>query len=209
MVLVEPIDLTSTTFATLSFWTRWEIETGYDYVQVFVNDGGSGWTPLSGRYTKAGNSNQATGEPLFDGFQTEWVKEEMILTNYVGKEIQLRFHLKSDTYVTEDGYFWDDMTVTIVDDFVDLDERKATDIVDVTVFPNPVADQLNVRYELFDKGNGLTLSILNATGQVMESRELNSGAHQVRVDVSGYANGIYFYQIRSGSEVISSDKFIR
>ena len=43
----------------------------------------------SGKYTNLGvaDQNAADGEPLYDGFQTTWVKEEIDLSDYLGSTI--------------------------------------------------------------------------------------------------------------------------
>ena len=66
----------------LSFWTKYDIESNYDYAQVEVStNNGSTYTPLAGNYTQPGTGSfQPNGEPLYDGVQTSWVNEEMDLT---------------------------------------------------------------------------------------------------------------------------------
>ncbi len=83
---------------------------------MISTNGGASWTPLAGKYTVTGNSNQAQGEPLYDGFQTEWVQEEIDLFDYIGNSVTFRFMLKSDNYVTEDGFYFDDFEVQIVEE---------------------------------------------------------------------------------------------
>ncbi|MFH1321618.1 MAG: M14 family zinc carboxypeptidase [Bacteroidota bacterium] len=115
ITLSTPIDLTDALTARLSYWARWEIELGYDYAQVLASaDGGSTWTPLCGKYTTTGNSNQDQGKPLYDGFQTSWVLEEIDLDDYAGQSILIKFRIVSDLYLREDGFYFDDFEVNIV-----------------------------------------------------------------------------------------------
>lgn len=115
ITLNNPIDLSNTVYVSLYFMARWEIEAGYDYVEVMASDdGGNTWSPLCGKYTKPGTSNQDLGNPLYDGFQQAWVHEEVPLNDYLGQSILLRFKLKSDVWTTEDGYFFDDMDVIAI-----------------------------------------------------------------------------------------------
>lgn len=68
-------------------------------------DGGTSWIPLCGKYTNAGNSNQDLDNPLYDNFQTEWVLEEVDLSDFVGMtDVRFKFRLISDAGVTEDGF---------------------------------------------------------------------------------------------------------
>ena len=107
----ENIDLTNAAYAGLNFQAKWEIEEGYDYVQLQISTNGYDWTALEGNHTVTGNGNQAAGEPVYDGFQTDWIQEEVDVTDYVGNSINLRFILKSDGSVVEDGFYFDDFEI--------------------------------------------------------------------------------------------------
>ncbi len=108
------IDLTQSNAAVLEFWTKWDIEVGWDFAQVKIStNDGSTWIPLKGKYTKsgAGKGAQPANEPGYDGTQSTWVKEEMDLSSYVGNNIKLQFLLKSDGSVQKDGWYIDDITI--------------------------------------------------------------------------------------------------
>ncbi|MEL6864544.1 MAG: M14 family zinc carboxypeptidase, partial [Bacteroidota bacterium] len=107
----DPINLTNALKAKLVFKTRWEIEQGWDYVQILATTDGQNFTPLCGRYSKLGNENQDEGQPLYDGAVTEWVEEEIDLSEYIGTFIFLRFQLISDGFLEQDGFYFDDLEV--------------------------------------------------------------------------------------------------
>ena len=137
------IDLSNVAYAFLNFWSRWEIEAGWDYVQVLIStNNGSSWTPLAGNYTKTGNENQAPGEPVYDGFQTTWVKEEIDLSDYIGNSVKFRFKLKADDNVTEDGFYFDDFSVSVINEATTGLENPSilnqTNII-FEPFPNPAS----------------------------------------------------------------------
>ncbi|MCZ6703812.1 MAG: M14 family zinc carboxypeptidase [Ignavibacteria bacterium] len=115
MTLTNPLDLTEYENPRLSFWTRWNIEGNWDYgqVEVSTNNGGS-WIPLDGNYTEPGvGSFQPNGEPLYDGVQSTWVREEISLTNYNSSQFKIRFQLSSDGFVTRDGWYVDDIGIIV------------------------------------------------------------------------------------------------
>lgn len=114
LLLINNIDLTNILGARLEFDTQWEIETDWDYGQIHISsNNGSTWTPLAGNYTNAGTGSfQPNGEPLYDGTQTTWVKESIDLSSYTGKQIKLRFMLKSDGSQQRDGWYIDNVTVS-------------------------------------------------------------------------------------------------
>jgi len=115
MTLKNAIDLSSNNYPKLSFWTRFDMESGWDYGQVKVStNNGSTFTPLSGNYTKPGSGSfQPSGQPVYSGSQSTWVNEIMDLSNYNTSQVKLRFELKSDVSVTRDGWYVDDIGVIV------------------------------------------------------------------------------------------------
>jgi carboxypeptidase T len=211
VTLVQPIDLSDVAYASLGFWAKWDIEAGYDYVQVFISDNnGASWNPVEGKYTHPGNSNQATGEPLYDGVQSTWVKEEISLEAFLDKEIKIRFVLQSDTYVTGDGFFWDDMTVTVVDFATGIDSDNILSKNNIiSIQPNPATETtvISIHSDKVLSGNS-ALRIYNSTGQVVYNSPVNGNETEIKLDVAAWPAGIYFCGIESEKTMISVKKFI-
>ena len=115
MTLKDAIDLSANAHPRLNFWTKYDIESNYDYGQVEVStNNGSSWVPLNGLYTTPGSGSfQPTGEPLYDGIQSTWVNEIMGLSNYNSNQVKLKFELRTDGSVTEDGWFVDDIGIVV------------------------------------------------------------------------------------------------
>jgi hypothetical protein len=69
-----------------------------------------------------------------------------------------------------------------------------------TIYPNPASNEvfLNLPSNGFD---GLVLTLTNNLGQVLEKNEPSGKDALIVLDVSGYAPGIYFVTIKSGSEI--------
>jgi len=109
------INLTDILGATIEFQTQWDIETDWDYGQFQLSTNqGSNWIPMEGLYTNPGTGSfQPNGEPLYDGIQLSWVKESIDLSDYIGEQITFRFLIRSDGYVTEDGWYFDDLKVVL------------------------------------------------------------------------------------------------
>ena len=65
-------------------------------------------------YTTLGSGSfQPNGEPLYDGIQSSWVNRTMDLTNYNSSQVKLKFELKTDGSVEEDGWFVDDIAIVV------------------------------------------------------------------------------------------------
>ena len=109
------ISLTDVLGATLEFDTQWDIENDWDYGQIQIStNSGSTWISLQGLYTNPGvGSFQPNGEPLYDGTQLSWVHEIIDISNYVNQNISLRFFFRSDGYVTADGWYAENIKVTV------------------------------------------------------------------------------------------------
>jgi len=112
MTLNQPVNLTNATSLWLEFWTRWDIESNYDFGQVEVSSNGYTWVPLQGIYTQpgAGQGVQPYGQPGYEGTQVSWVREHMNIDQYAGiSTFYLRYEFKSDGGVVGDGWYVDDM----------------------------------------------------------------------------------------------------
>lgn len=113
MTLTNPIDLSQYNNPVLVFWTRFDIEDNWDYGQVSVStNNGATWTALPGLYTEPGTGSfQPNGEPVYDGVQSSWVREEINLAGYNSSNVKFRFQLRTDGAVTRDGWYVDDIAV--------------------------------------------------------------------------------------------------
>ena len=144
IVINTSVDLTDALSASVSFYARWEIENTWDYVQFEIStDNGSTWIPQCGNFTTEGTNIQPLGEPLYDGTQSEFVLEEISLSDYLGEEIIARFQLVSDDQVRRDGFYFDDLEFLVVNE----EELSVGESIleNFTVFPNPVRDILTVQ----------------------------------------------------------------
>lgn len=183
----NPISVPNGSAAFLNFWMKCDIEAGWDYAQVELSNDGITWTPLCGKYTKTGNGNQATGEPLYDG-TFGWVQESIDISSYVGSNILIRFTLISDGGVVGDGFYFDDLEVRVIPFASSSINEVATP--NITVYPNPVSDLLTVKSSVL---KGSKLNMVDVTGKLMYSS--NSQQDQVMIPVSNFDAGVYLLQI--------------
>jgi len=189
ITLSSALNLTTASNAILSFNAKWDIENNFDYVQVQVsNNAGTTWIPQCGKFTNTGVANQtgANNEPVYDGVQSNWVLEEIDLSDYLGDSILIRFQLVTDGGLTEDGFYFDDLTVKVVDanlstsDFI---ERN------FNIFPNPVTNSLNINSNL----SNYDYKIYNVQGQLLS--EVSKNSNFTSINYSNYSSGIYLLDI--------------
>ena len=83
-----------------------------------------------------------------------------------------------------------------------LDEGK------LTVFPNPVNDQLNVQIELETVSEQVEVKIMDATGRNLETRLFdNIRIQQVNFNTEQYPAGNYFLHVRT-AEGVKTKRFV-
>ena len=93
--LDHAFNLTGVSSATLKFWTKYDIEYGYDLGYVNVStDGGATWSTLANYTGYSGYTQQ-----ILD------------LTPYAGHNIILRFHYHTDYSVIYEGWYIDDIEI--------------------------------------------------------------------------------------------------
>ena len=82
-------------------------------------------------------------------------------------------------------------------------ERKENRFAFVRVFPVPVSNELNVQYEMPNKGT-VTYSLSNTVGQIVaqEQLEVERGLNMLQVNTQRLTDGIYFITIDNGKERI-------
>jgi len=195
---IYSMNLTDAVAARLSFWARWDIETGYDYAQVMISsNNGSTWTPLCGKYTGNGTSNQDLDEPVYDGAKSQWVKEEIDLNNWIGQEVKFRFRLVSDYYTSGDGFYFDDFLVEVILPDTTTSLNHHTDKFEFKLYPNPAKDMVSV----VSHGEMIrSVRITGIDGKEYYNNELN--AHICTLDVSQLPQGIYFIYVTTSQSAV-------
>jgi immune inhibitor A len=116
--MVTSVDLTSATAATLNFDAWYNIEEDWDFAMVQVSiDGGTTWTSLttpntSSSLVEGGYPAISENLPGYTGSSNGWIHENIDLSEYAGKEIQLQFRSMSDWGANLEGFFVDNIKVT-------------------------------------------------------------------------------------------------
>lgn len=196
--------------AFLHFAAKWEIEQGYDYVQVMAKKSGeSSWSPLKGKYTVTGNNYQDNGKPVFDGFN-DWVIEEINLEEYLEEVVDFRFYFRSDNYVTEDGFYFDDFTVSVISNITDIgtdNETKNNGYIS-EAYPNPARDQFRVQYQL-EVNKGAYLELFDAVGNQILNVDISSTKGVANLRLEGLSSGVYYFRMVNGKEPTEMKKVIK
>ncbi len=182
------LDLSGLSEVVVSFWHRYEIETGWDFGYLeYSLDGGSTWSAPLGEYT---------------GFQYTWDQEVLPIPALDDQSnVAIRFRFESDTYVVEDGWYIDDFDISY-EPFVCLYQPPAIPVLlsppsgtvttshTITFTWEPGADGGDVQgYNLELDGAVVT------TTETVYTATLAAGLHTWRVQAfndagySGYSDG--------------------
>ncbi|MNJ86262.1 Carboxypeptidase T precursor [compost metagenome] len=186
------IDLTHVTAAMIRFYAKWEIETDFDFCQFQVStDNGASWTGQCGNYTVPGtNANgsiQPAGEPVYEGTEPDWVREEINLSDYIGDSIQVRFVLRSDNGVSADGFYFDDFEVLYNIDYTGISENEKPLF---HMVPNPASSYVNLVFDqAISNGN---IEIVNMNGETVARHALDGLGSEVQIKTDKLSTGVYY-----------------
>ncbi len=177
----------------------------YDYVVVEgTSDGGNSWTVLEGYdssydpvWEEAYNDEAVGNQDLF-------LRRSIKLNEFFEERdlVYIRFRLVADPFV--EGWGWAIDNINIGDQLVDVDASLPEESLSVEVFPNPIVQNMNLRYHLPERAT-VRISLFDTAGRLVkvwdEQDQMPRGDHQASYTVDGLAAGIYFVQFRAGSQV--------
>jgi len=188
------IDLTNANDAMITFYAKWSIEADYDYCQFQVStDNGASWEGQCGLYTVEGSSTpwngsvQPDGEPVWEA-SSDWVQEQIGLSDYLGQSIQVRFQFESDGGVSQDGFYFDDFQV-LVNAPASLEEQSGLTLV---AAPNPANESMIISAPNAFSG---TLVLFDQAGKKVYEHEISGEVKQIEVPTAHLPEGIYVARI--------------
>jgi len=221
MTLTNALDLTGYTNPRLRFWTKFDIESNWDYGQVRIStNNGSTWIPLEGEFSEPGEGSfQPTGEPVYDATVSNWVKEEISLANYLSSQVKFQFQLRTDGGVTRDGWYLDDIGVF----FYTIPTNTTAETTPVFEFsleqnyPNPFNPTTKIKYTIpsviaseTKQSQLVTIRVYDVLGNeiaTLVDEEKQAGNYEVDFDASQLSSGFYFYKLTSG-QLVKTRKMI-
>ncbi|GAB1471485.1 immune inhibitor A [Chloroflexota bacterium] len=112
MTLTREFDLTNVSGPVeLSFRTWYDIEEDWDYVYVEASEDGETWEIL---ITPSGTGTNPSGNSYgwgYTGVTSDWIDEQIDLSDYAGKKVFIRFEYITDAAVNGEGFMVDDVQV--------------------------------------------------------------------------------------------------
>jgi hypothetical protein len=120
MLLTREFDFTNASAPIVFSYSTWyDLEQDYDYLYLEASTDGKTWqivtTPSGTDQDKSGNSygwgyNGLSG----GGNSAEWIQEDVDLSQFAGKKVQLRFEYVTDAAVNGEGLLLDDLSIDAI-----------------------------------------------------------------------------------------------
>jgi immune inhibitor A len=122
MTLTREFDFTQVSGPIqLSYQTWYDLEQDYDYAYVEVSEDGSNWTFIN---TPSGTDRDVSGNSYgwgYNGSSNGWIEEQVDLSDYAGKKVQIRFEYITDAAVNGEGFMVDDISIPAIKYFEDFE----------------------------------------------------------------------------------------
>lgn len=207
-LLLEPIDLSGGTIASMSFDVASAPFAGgeNDMLEVLVsNNCGQSWTTV---FTKTGsvlNTAPATTSS-FIPTATQWRKEQINLNSFSGTnndEVYFKFVVTNDF---GNNIFIDN--INIANSGVGIEATSS--VSSLSFYPNPASNNTTIKIGLL-KEEDFDIAIYNSIGELVYSeskRNFSIGDHELALNTEGFANGLYTVAVKTSSGSISKKLII-
>jgi len=203
--LMLTIDLGAARMPLLSFWHKYSFEANSDFGYVEVREtGGSSWKRLY----------------FTTGTQASWVEKRVDLSEYAGKQIDLRFRVIADTNgIQSDGWYIDDVSIAetqhlpftypFMDDMENLDNWHGSSWA-------MVSDKYSGTYAVTDSAEGNYGALVSSELVLASTVDLRGSRHPqlsfwhkyTTISKSNYGGGGGYYttEYDNGRVYLSTNK---
>lgn len=196
----------------LEFWTYFLTPANQDGgVIEFSHDYGATWQ----RYGNFGdpnwyNYNTCTGlgagtQPNIGGTGSGWILQSRDIRFHQAGPVIIRFRFGSNGSIQSEGWAVDDICFNRIPPCtVGINEQDMNGFMLGDAYPNPTGTTTTIGYNLPENGE-VTLVIRDVLGNEVQTSQSNQsqGYNSWTVDVSGLANGVYFYEIQFGDQILT------
>jgi immune inhibitor A len=110
--LANTFDLTGLTQATLTFDVWFDLEPGWDWAYVTISaDGGDTWSILTPQYVASGEYGPGFSGDSVSIAPDGWLSESIVLDEYVGQVVEIRFEVLTDYAILGQGLALDNIAI--------------------------------------------------------------------------------------------------
>ncbi|MBX2817998.1 MAG: immune inhibitor A [Saprospiraceae bacterium] len=194
LVYDDVLDLTGADSAVLYFQARWDIQPIMDYMTVEVSASGDDFVPQCGIYTRPGGPRQLEGAPVYSGRQLSWVPERIDLSEYIGRQVRLRFSMNAMSNDSRDGIYIDDIRLLLYNEGI-ISSSQFIDPAEfsISAFPNPASDLLRIQTQMENRAQVPSLvAIYDAMGRL---HARHAWQDEIELPTAAWPSGYYFLQV--------------
>ena len=223
-------NLSGTTAAYLTFWTKYRAENFRDKLQIKVSTNGSTWVALNATSTvkEPGTLDGSTlnGQPSLTGIRDLWTKQVVDLSRYKGNtSLRLRFEFTSDAnttgykYQVDDGFYIDD--VKVIKTSASISSTEATELaqrngaitspeeVSASIYPNPVQEAVYVKLQGGEQKN-FRIRVIDAMGRTVYQYSSLPSGRLLTIDTKTWTPQFYVVEIMNDkNEVLRKEKIVK
>lgn len=196
----------------IEFWTYYLTQANKDGgVIEYSHDYGATWTRL-GNYGDPQWYNEPTctglgagSQPNMGGTGPGWTLEQHDVRFHTAGPVILRFRYGSDAGIESEGWAIDDVCFSQIPPCtVGVEELDETGLALHDAYPNPSGTTTTIGYNLPENGQA-NLVLRDVLGNEIQSQQVDGqqGENQWIIDVSGLADGVYFYELQFGDQVVT------
>lgn len=146
-----------------------------------------------------------SGSSWFPSSEADWTTVHMtnITSNYFTGDFQLKFTFESDggnnLFIDDINLYQGEPSDDLV--FVGLSEMEA--LQNVTVYPVPTSEELNVSFEL-DAAEKTSIVITDITGKIIQTQHINGaqGSNLAVLNVAALSSGVYIVNVQSSGNSV-------
>ncbi len=125
MTLSQTFDFSNVTGPfNLNYRTWYDVEKDYDYVYLTASEDGQNWQILT---TPSGTDKDPSGNSYgwgYNGDSGGWIEQQVDLSQFAGKKVQLRFEYVTDAAVNGQGFMLDDISIPAIDYSTDFEQDE-------------------------------------------------------------------------------------
>ena len=206
LYLLEPLETRGAEEAYLKFQTKFQLEEGFDYVQVSVVTVDGVFHSLCGELTRPAEQF-SDARPLYDGELSEWTLETICLNDFLwSDELVFLFSFFSDGAQRQDGFYFDDLTFEVIGkNYLSKTEHLENKIIAIS--PNPTNELIRISMHPQNFMKGLSCEVYDLAGRKVFEGDVVTP--QLMIDASSYEQGTYTVVIKKEGKVFSNTRFIK
>lgn len=206
--MLMPVDLSGTSSASVHFKAWYDIEVDWDYAFVAVYNA-DGLTPIAGNLSTETDPNGQNPGFGITGTSGGWVDAEYDLSAYAGQQFYLVFYYWTDGYVTNPGFYADDIQITADSAPVLVDDAETEGTASLAGFTRDMGFTLNDHYYLLEwrthRGVDEGLAHVNVAGEMLP---FNEGLLIWYADTSYSDNWVGYHPGNGFIGVVDADQYL-